>query len=261
MKKSILGFDQEKALKMGLELKDLIILRAVKDLIESNALIKREIDGQEFYWIKTRVILEAYPMLDIKTSDSVRRRLKKLVDKRFLTYKLVKENGTFTFYNKTNLLDKLFVYGERLDLACKKATDSKENKGNNKEAGDCDSNIGTNNNNKKHNNKKNKYKKDFAREVINYLNLALKTKYRENSKESLNKIGALVEEGFTLEDFKTVINKKKKDWSGTPYEKYLRPSTLFRKSNFEEYLNQVETKKKTVYKSVYKEADLSDWDD
>lgn len=108
---------------------------------------------------------------------------------------------------------------------------------------------------------KNKYKKDFAREVINYLNLALKTKYRENSKESLNKIGALVEEGFTLEDFKTVINKKKKDWSGTPYEKYLRPSTLFRKSNFEEYLNQVETKKKTVYKSVYKEADLSDWDD
>lgn len=259
MKKSMFGFYQDKLIELGLEIKDIIILRAVKDAIESGALLKKEVDGQEYHWVKASHILDSYPLLDLKTTDSVRRRLKKLVDKGLLTYKLVKENGTFSFYNKTKLLDQICIYKERIDSACKKATDSKEDKGNKIKTGASDRNIGTNNNNKKHNNLKNKYKKDFAREVIKHLNLVLKTQYRENAKESLNKIGALQEEGFTLENFKTVIDKKTRDWQGTKYEKYLRPSTLFRKSNFEEYLNQLDRNREE--ESFYKEADLSDWED
>ena len=45
-----------------------------------------------------------------------------------------------------------------------------------------------------------------------------------------------MEEGFTVEDFKTVIDKKCADWLTTDFEQYLRPSTLFG-TKFESYLN------------------------
>lgn len=50
-------------------------------------------------------------------------------------------------------------------------------------------------------------------------------------------------EGFTLDDFKTVIAKKAAEWGKEPEKgqndmrPYLRPSTLFG-TKFEEYLNQ-----------------------
>jgi hypothetical protein len=46
-------------------------------------------------------------------------------------------------------------------------------------------------------------------------------------------------EKFTLEDFKTVIDKKAKSWMGTEWQKYLRPETLFG-TKFEGYLNEKE---------------------
>ena len=55
-------------------------------------------------------------------------------------------------------------------------------------------------------------------------------------------ITARVNEGFTEDDFKTVIDKKYKEWHGTDFEIYMRPSTLFG-TKFEGYLNQVTTTK------------------
>ena len=40
-----------------------------------------------------------------------------------------------------------------------------------------------------------------------------------------------------LDDFKSVIDKKSKEWLGTNMERYLRPDTLFG-TKFESYLNQ-----------------------
>lgn len=62
------------------------------------------------------------------------------------------------------------------------------------------------------------------------------TNYRASSKKTRSCIHARLEEGFQLEDFKTVINKKCIEWIGTDYEKYLRPETLFG-TKFESYLN------------------------
>ena len=50
-------------------------------------------------------------------------------------------------------------------------------------------------------------------------------------------ISARLKEGFLFGDFKIVIDKKVKDWKGTDWSKYLRPTTLFSKSKFENYLN------------------------
>ena len=73
-------------------------------------------------------------------------------------------------------------------------------------------------------------------EIIEYLNNRVGTKYRPNSKETKKHINARLEEGFTVEQFKEVIDKKANQWIGTEMEQYLRPSTLFG-TKFESYLN------------------------
>lgn len=82
------------------------------------------------------------------------------------------------------------------------------------------------------------------KDIISYLNEKAGTKFRATNKETQKHINARFSEGFELEDFKTVIDKKCTDWKGTDYEQYLRPSTLFG-SKFESYLNAKIAKRKT----------------
>ena len=76
-------------------------------------------------------------------------------------------------------------------------------------------------------------------EIIRYLNEKAETHYRD-SKETIKLIKARTKEGYTVEDFKKVIDKKAREWKGTERAMYLRPSTLFAPSHFEEYLNAPE---------------------
>jgi uncharacterized phage protein (TIGR02220 family) len=78
-------------------------------------------------------------------------------------------------------------------------------------------------------------------EIINYLNLKAKTNYKYTTKKTKDCIKARINEGFTLEDFKLVIDNKANEWLGTNMEQYLRPETLFG-NKFEGYLNQKTTK-------------------
>lgn len=50
-------------------------------------------------------------------------------------------------------------------------------------------------------------------------------------------IKARLKEGFTYQDFISVIDKKYAEWNGTEFQAYLRPETLFG-TKFESYLNQ-----------------------
>ena len=50
-------------------------------------------------------------------------------------------------------------------------------------------------------------------------------------------IEARFNEGFSVEDFKKVIDVKTQEWKDSNMEKYLRPETLFG-NKFEGYLNQ-----------------------
>ena len=65
---------------------------------------------------------------------------------------------------------------------------------------------------------------------------AKRTKYKPTTAKTRTAINARLNEGFTLDNFKTVIDKKCAEWIGTEYEKYLRPETLFG-TKFEGYLN------------------------
>lgn len=78
---------------------------------------------------------------------------------------------------------------------------------------------------------------DTIKDIINYLNDKCGTNYRHNSGATQRYIKARLKEGYTLENFKVVIDKKSDEWIGTEWEKYLRPETLFG-SKFAGYLNQ-----------------------
>lgn len=81
---------------------------------------------------------------------------------------------------------------------------------------------------------------DFCKEVIDHLNAKIGSSYRSNSKKTKSLINARKSDGFTLDDFKTVIDKKTASWlNDSQMAKYLRPETLFG-TKFEGYLNEVE---------------------
>ena len=81
---------------------------------------------------------------------------------------------------------------------------------------------------------------DIYKEIIDYLNIVLGTNYQYTTRKTQDCIKARLNEKFTVDDFKTVIDKKSKEWKGTTMEKYLRPETLFG-NKFEGYLNQTIT--------------------
>lgn len=100
-------------------------------------------------------------------------------------------------------------------------------------------------NNKEYiNNNLNKKLNNIYKEAVDYLNEKAGTKYKYNSKNTTKHIQARIREGYTLEDFKTVIDKKCSEWLNTDMEKYLCPETLFG-SKFEKYLNQ-----KIIHKNI-----------
>lgn len=77
-----------------------------------------------------------------------------------------------------------------------------------------------------------------ASAIIEHLNSRLGSAYKPDSKATQGHIKARLKEGFTLEDFKTVIDKKAAEWENRPdMAQYLRPQTLFG-TKFEAYLNQ-----------------------
>lgn len=76
-----------------------------------------------------------------------------------------------------------------------------------------------------------------AKLVIDYLNAKTGSKYRY-SKSSTRHILARLGEGFSVDDCKSVIDKKCNEWLTDPkMQQYLRPETLFA-GKFESYLNQ-----------------------
>jgi len=72
-----------------------------------------------------------------------------------------------------------------------------------------------------------------SNEILSYLNLKTGRKYR-NAKEILPRLG----EGHTIDEFIKIIDTKIKDPYFIENPHYLSPTTLFRKSHFDTYLNQ-----------------------
>ena len=82
----------------------------------------------------------------------------------------------------------------------------------------------------------------FVNDVVEHLNNVCGTKYKSNSKQITKFVNARIKEGFTLQDFKSVINAKHQEWGDGEFAKYLRPETLFG-GKFESYLQTASSHK------------------
>ena len=100
--------------------------------------------------------------------------------------------------------------------------------------------------------------------VIDYLNQKASTSFRAASKDNRKHIKARVDDGFKLEDFCEVIDKKVSEWGREPaagekdMRQYLRPMTLFG-PKFESYLNQ-KTVKPTASKNKFNNFEQRQYD-
>ncbi|WP_434170017.1 conserved phage C-terminal domain-containing protein [Streptococcus agalactiae] len=81
---------------------------------------------------------------------------------------------------------------------------------------------------------------------IAYLNQKTNSNYKFVD-SNINLVKARLKNGYSLDDFKVVVDKKCSEWGNSDMAKYLRPSTLFNASKFESYLNQPEVAKSDYY--------------
>ena len=89
---------------------------------------------------------------------------------------------------------------------------------------------------------KKSHPKNYQKHIpIAYLNQVLNKNYKFVEKNT-KLVNARLKEGYTIDDFKTVIDKKVAEWQNGDMAKYLRPETLFG-TKFDGYLNQPIAKK------------------
>ncbi|WP_288479943.1 conserved phage C-terminal domain-containing protein [uncultured Clostridium sp.] len=245
MKFTFMGFSQSKALEMNLDDKDLSILRYFIDFKDSGSMSIKIIDDKPYYWVKYEALLNELPILGIKSKDVLRRRLKALVDAEVLSFILVKKGGCFSFYGIGPKYKDLISSDEEKQPTEKSDHPTQKSEPSYPKVGT----LPTQKSEQIINLLKDPSTKDInniSEKVIEFLNLKANTKYKANTKSTQRLIRARISDGFTLEDFKKVICNKTKEWQGTEFEKFLRPSTLFRESKFEEYLNQKENQENNL---------------
>lgn len=91
-------------------------------------------------------------------------------------------------------------------------------------------------NNKKKGKKDKKGKKEY-KDIVEYLNSKTNKSFKSTTKTTQGLIDARMNEGFDMNDFKIVIDKKSNQWRDGKMDSYLRPQTLFG-TKFESYLNE-----------------------
>ncbi len=251
MKHTIMGFRQDKLIKFGLDIIDASILRYFIDFKESNRMNTREVEGHIYYWLRYDAVLREFPVFEIKKC-TVQSRFFKLRDAGMLTHLVVREKGTYSFFGLGENYKELITREGADEENSKginegaKGMDEKfkgideKSKGVDEESKGCGFKSTTNNLSTKDLStkiNKNLLLEKSAFEIIEYLNLKTGKNFRSSTKITIRLIKARFSEGFTIEDFKTVIDNMKYKWTGTKFQQYLVPTTLFG-NKFETYLNQ-----------------------
>jgi uncharacterized phage protein (TIGR02220 family) len=95
---------------------------------------------------------------------------------------------------------------------------------------------------------------DLYKTVVDYLNEKAGTSFKHTSRKTQELIRARSNENFSINDFKSVIDKKVTEWKNTDMAKYLRPETLFG-TKFEGYLNQ-KVGSSSKSSNVFKQEDV-----
>lgn len=247
MKYTLEGFSQEAALNMRttviengrtktikLDLIDLTILRWIVDFYPS--MKKTIIEGVEYAWLDYKSFVEDMPLLGL-SNQSLYKRCMKMVQVGVLTHKTLRSGGTFSYYGFGPEYQRL-VNGRHTAAQAPAAT---------KDTRADTTNVDTPQFQSPDDDPqpliaepqttKQQDKPDVIKEIVDHMNARLGTHYRPTTQATRKLLKARLNEGFTVEEIKTVIDKKAAEWLGNAsMAQYLRPETLFG-NKFESYLN------------------------
>lgn len=104
MKETILGIEQKRAVELGLDVTDVVLLDVIGHKLASESTEKQEIEGRQYVWVCYQSIIEWLPILGLK-KRALALRLDKLVGKGILKKFVAKEKGNFTFFALCDLND------------------------------------------------------------------------------------------------------------------------------------------------------------
>lgn len=130
MKYTIFGFSQKKLVELGLDLIDAAILRELIDFKATGKMVCRDLDGEEWFWVKYQGLINQLPISKLTTRNSIYRRLTRLVDAGALKHKTVKREGTYSFYQFGDAISSLMYLSdeneEGVRMKTKTGTDENE---------------------------------------------------------------------------------------------------------------------------------------
>lgn len=128
MKTNIMGFEQTAIIDAKLNGNDVIVLRTMVDMIESERFATIEIEGEVFTWINYQLLVEDLPMISDKI-DTFKKIVTKLVNNGFLDRKVKKVigAGAYTYFKKTKKLDAIIFKPEVKETKKDIKKTSKEN--------------------------------------------------------------------------------------------------------------------------------------
>lgn len=263
MKYTINGYSQEKLLKNNLDLSDSLILRVLADIYSSNGkkIEYKIMNNDKYMWISYGYLFEQIPV--IGSERTLVRKIDSLIEKGMLKKELVTSKkgikGRFLYISFGEKYFELTEYSNNAKEEIKtKETEERKDKTENTK---CQ--IDTNQMTKCHepndkltshqmtkcHNKdssidntsiNNNILNSIYSSVIDYLNKKANSKYKATSKDNQKHIKARINEGYSFDDFKKVVDNMCSAWKNTEFENYLRPSTLFG-VKFENYLNWKKT--------------------
>lgn len=247
MKYTLEGFSQEAAMSIRttvtengttrtikLDLIDLTILRWIVDFYPN--MKKTIIEGIEYAWLDYKSFVEDMPLLGL-SNQSLYKRCMKMVTLGVLTHKTIRSGGTFSYYGFGPEYQRLI--GRRhtatqAPAATKDTWSDTTNADITQFQAPADEPQPLLNETQTTAQAK---EPDLIEEVINHLNAKTGSHYKATTGTTRKLIKARLKEGFTVDDIKTVIDKKTSEWlNNASMAQYLRPETLFG-NKFESYLN------------------------
>ncbi|MDT2808356.1 conserved phage C-terminal domain-containing protein [Vagococcus lutrae] len=168
---------------------------------------------------------------------------KQLIEKGYITIKKERKNGDFC--------NNIYILNSE-PTACTRNTTTQNATTQNTTTNSISSNSNSNNSNSENNLLSGKAepripfkeivdnkKENISKIVVTYLNDKADKNFSYKSKATQSHINARVEEGRTVDDFKAVIDLKVEQWKhDEKMNNYLRPTTLFAPTNFENYVNE-----------------------
>lgn len=177
-----------------------------------------------YCWANNSYFAELYKV----SKETVSRWISKLEELGYIRTELIYEQGTKSVKER-----RIYIYDAPIDKNINRYRQNNQYPIDKNVNTPIDKNVKENNtiSNNTINNK------EIYKYIVEYLNEKANKNFKPTTKSTQRLINARLNEGFSLDDFKKVIDIKSSQWLGTDMEKYLRPQTLFG-TKFESYLNE-----------------------